>query len=206
MVLVILLAFPASSGLVPLAAFAGGIAAAALVYALAWRRSGIRPLDIILAGVAVNAIGGAVIGLLSLRFSDRLPAAVQWLNGSLAGKGMDTVWSILPDAVAGNLGETVHRTRLLVSAVAVLLAGIAVSAVGVLGFVGLVVPHLARMLGGSDHRVLLPLSAVLGGLLLLASDTLGRTLFAPVEIPAGIVMAFVGAPYFLFLMRRARGR
>lgn len=174
-VLVILLAVPAASGLVPAAAFLGGAAAAALVYALAARRSGMRPLDIILAGVAVNAVAGAIIGVLSLRFSDRLPAAIQWLNGSLAAKGMDTVWTLLPyaavgllaaaacagkanvmrlgDAVAGNLGENVTRTRLL-----------------------------------------FPLSALLGGLLLLVSDTIGRTAFAPVEIPAGIVMAFVGAP------------
>ncbi|AGW40947.1 iron-hydroxamate transporter permease subunit [Leifsonia xyli subsp. cynodontis DSM 46306] len=224
-VLVILLAVPAATGLVPPAAFAGGCVAAGLVYALAWRRSGMRPLDIILAGVAVNAVAGAVIGLLSLRFSDRQPAAIQRLNGSLAAKGMDTVLLLVPyaavglvaalacsgkanilrlgDAVAGNLGENVARTRLILSAVAVFLAAVAVAAVGVLGFLGLVVPHLARLLVGSDHRVLLPLSALLGALLLLVSDTIGRTAFAPVEIPAGIVMAFVGAPYFLFLLRRS---
>lgn len=224
LVLVILLAAPSYQSMIPIAAFGGGVIAAVIVYALAWRREGIKPLNIILAGVAVNALAGAVIAFLSLRYSDRLPAAIQWMNGSLAAKGMNSVWMILPytviglvvsmlcirsanvmrlgDDVARNLGEGVNTTRIVLSLVAVFLAAIAVAAVGIIGFVGLVVPHIARMIVGSNHAVLIPMSIAVGALLVLVSDTLGRTVFSPTEIPAGIVMAAVGAPYFLYLMRR----
>ncbi|MDG3008698.1 iron ABC transporter permease [Rhodococcus sp. D2-41] len=224
LVLVILLAAPSHTSMIPFAAFGGGVVAAALVYALAWRREGIKPLNIILAGVAVNALAGAFIAFLSLRYSDRLPAAIQWMNGSLAAKGMNSVWMILPytvvglvvallcirsanvmrlgDEVARNLGEGVNLTRILLSLVAVFLAAIAVSAVGIIGFVGLVVPHIARMIVGSNHAVLIPMSTAVGALLVLVSDTVGRTAFSPTEIPAGIIMAAIGAPYFLYLMYR----
>ncbi|GEE03498.1 ferrichrome ABC transporter [Gordonia spumicola] len=224
LVLVILLAAPSYHSMIPIAAFGGGTIAAVLVYSLAWRRDGIKPVNIILAGVAVNALAGAFIAFLSLRYSDRLPAAISWMNGSLAAKGMDAVWMMLPYAIVGlfaamlcirsanvmrlgddvarNLGEGVNRTRIVLSVVAVFLAAIAVSAVGVIGFVGLVVPHIARMIVGSNHAVLIPMSTAMGALLILISDTVGRTAFAPVEIPAGIIMAAIGAPYFLFLMRR----
>ncbi|MGB3699176.1 MAG: iron ABC transporter permease [Gordonia sp. (in: high G+C Gram-positive bacteria)] len=224
LVLVILLAAPSYHSMIPIAAFGGGIIAAAVVYTLAWRRDGIKPLSIILAGVAVNALAGAFIAFLSLRYSDRLPAAIQWMNGSLAAKGMDAVWMVLPytvigliaallcvrsanvmrlgDDVARNLGEGVNTTRIILSVVAVFLAAIAVAAVGIIGFVGLVVPHIARMIVGSNHAVLIPMSIAVGALLVLVSDTVGRTAFSPTEIPAGIIMAAIGAPYFLFLMRR----
>ncbi|MFD4183669.1 FecCD family ABC transporter permease [Rhodococcus sp. NPDC058514] len=224
LVLVILLAAPSYHSMIPIAAFVGGVIAAAIVYTLAWRREGIKPLNIILAGVAVNALAGAFIAFLSLRYSDRLPAAIQWMNGSLAAKGMNSVWMILPytiigllvsllcirsanimrlgDDVARNLGEGVNVTRILLSLVAVFLAAIAVAAVGIIGFVGLVVPHIARMIVGSNHAVLIPMSTAVGALLVLLSDTMGRTIFSPTEIPAGIIMAAIGAPYFLYLMRR----
>ncbi|WP_211220616.1 FecCD family ABC transporter permease [Gordonia shandongensis] len=223
LVLVILLAFPSLHSLIPLAAFVGGTVAAGVVYTLAWRKDGIKPISIILAGVAVNALAGAFIAFLSLRYSDRLPAAIQWMNGSMATKGMDSVWMVLPytviglvlallcipsanvmrlgDDVARNLGEGVNRTRILLSVVAVFLAAAAVAAVGIIGFVGLVVPHIARMIVGSNHAVVIPMSTAMGALLVLLSDTLGRTAFST-EIPAGIIMAAIGAPYFLFLMRR----
>lgn len=227
LVLAILLAAPHLTPLVPVVAFAGGALAATVVHLLAWRRDGLRPLDVILAGVAVNALAGGGIGLLSLRYSDRLPAAIQWMNGSVAAKGMGTVWMVLPysvvglvlaalcipaanvlrlgDAVATSLGVRVTRSRVLITAVAVFLAAVAVAAVGVVGFVGLVVPHAARLLVGSNLAALVPMSVLMGALVFLVSDTVGRTAFAPTEIPAGIVMAFVGAPYFLYLMR-ARAR
>ncbi|TQF75206.1 iron ABC transporter permease [Rhodococcus spelaei] len=228
LVLVILLAAPTYHSMIPVAAFVGGVVAATIVYALAWRREGIKPLNIILAGVAVNALAGAFIAFLSLRYSERLPAAIQWMNGSLAAKSMSSVWMILPyiviglvvsmlcvrsanvmrlgDEVARNLGEGVNLTRILLSLVAVFLAAIAVSAVGIIGFVGLVVPHIARMIVGSNHAVLIPMSIAVGALLVLISDTVGRTAFSPTEIPAGIIMAAIGAPYFLYLMRRQGAR
>jgi iron complex transport system permease protein len=223
-VLVIMLAVPEYTQLIPIAAFIGGVIAASIVYALAWRRNGITPITIILSGVAVNALCGGIIGYLTIMYSDRLPAAVQWLNGSLAAKGNSALFMIFPyaivgwilsffairkaniirlgDQVASNLGENTNRIRILLSLLAVFLSAVSVAAIGMIGFVGLVVPHMARLLVGSDYKYLLPMSMVLGALVLLIADTGGRTLFAPLDIPAGILMAVVGAPYFLYLMRR----
>ncbi|WP_291757703.1 FecCD family ABC transporter permease [Lysinibacillus sp. UBA5990] len=223
-VLLILLANPELTHLIPIAAFVGGLIAAAIVYALAWRRTGITPITIILSGVAVNALCGGVIGFLSILYSDRLPSAVQWMNGSLAAKGNASLHMIylyaiigwilsifairkaniirLGDQVATNLGESVTRIRILLSILAVFLAAISVAAVGMISFVGLIVPHMARLLVGSDYKYMLPMSMALGAIVLLVADTGGRTLFAPLDIPAGILMAVIGGPYFLYLMRK----
>ncbi|WP_256759996.1 iron ABC transporter permease [Cohnella sp. WQ 127256] len=223
-VLLIMLAMPEYTQFIPAAAFIGGLIAAFIVYALAWRRSGISPITIILSGVAVNALCGGVIGFLTIMYSDRLPAAVQWLNGSLASKGMNALTMVYPyaivgwilaffairkaniirlgDQVASNLGENVNRIRILLSLLAVFLSAISVAAIGMIGFVGLIVPHMARLLVGSDYKYMMPMSMALGALVLLIADTGGRTLFSPIDIPAGILMAVVGAPYFLYLMRR----
>ncbi|MBD7908595.1 FecCD family ABC transporter permease [Sporosarcina gallistercoris] len=224
-VLVIMLAKPEYTHFMPLAALIGGLLAATIVYALAWRRNGISPISIILAGVAVNALCGGVVGYLSIIYSDRLPSAVQWMNGSLAAKGNSVVTMILPyaivgwilsffairkanvirmgDQVAANLGESVNRIRILLSILAVFLAAISVAAIGMIGFVGLIVPHMARFLVGSNYKYMMPMSMALGALVLLVADTGGRTLFSPLEIPAGILMAVIGGPYFLYLMRRS---
>lgn len=223
-VLLIMLVFPAMGNWIPLAAMVGGTVAVAIVYVLAWKNSGISPVRIILAGVAVNAIFGGVTGLLSILYSDRLPAALQWMNGSIGGKGMADVAMLIPYSIIGwilallcirsanilslgekvavNLGENTTKIRIMLSLVAVYLAAISVSVVGLLGFVGLVVPHMARLIVGTNHRLLMPMSMVLGALILVLADTVGRTLFAPLDIPAGIVMAMVGGPYFLYLMRK----
>ena len=108
----------------------------------------------------------------------------------------------LGDDIARGLGLNVEVSRIAMTAVAALLAASAVSVVGLLGFVGLIVPHAARLLVGSDYRYLLPASAILGVAVVTLSDTLARTAFAPIEIPVGIIMAFVGAPFFLYLLRR----
>lgn len=224
--LIIMLAAPEYIDLIPLAALIGGLFAATIVYALAWRQNGISPIMIILSGVAVNALAGGVMGYLSIMYSDRLPSAVQWMNGSLAAKGNHALYMVLPyaiigwiasvfavrkanvirmgDQVATNLGENVSRIRVLLSILAVFLAAISVAAIGMIGFIGLIVPHMARLLVGSDYKFLLPMSMVLGALVLLVADTGGRTLFAPLEIPAGILMSVIGGPYFLYLMRRRR--
>lgn len=223
-VLVIMLILPQYTNLIPVAAFVGGIFAAIIVYALAWKKSGISPITIILSGVAVNALCGGLVGFMSILYSDRLPSAIQWMNGSLAAKGSNALFMILPyalvgwvlsifairkaniirlgDQVAANLGDNVHRTRIWLSLLAVFLAAISVAAVGMIGFVGLIVPHMARLIVGSDYKVLLPMSTALGALVLLVADTGGRTLFAPLDIPAGILMAVIGGPYFLYLMRK----
>ncbi|WP_442600793.1 FecCD family ABC transporter permease [Paenibacillus sp. KN14-4R] len=223
-VLFILLAAPAYTSFIPIAAIVGGSVAAIMVYALAWKNRGITPVRVILSGIAVNSVVGGIVGLLSLLYSDKLPGALQWLNGSMSGKGMGDVSVMLPYSIIGwiaaifcirqanilrlgeqaalNLGENINRIRIILSFIAVYLAAVSVSTVGMIGFVGLVVPHMARMFVGSDYKQLLPMSIGLGALVLLVADTIGRTFFAPLDIPAGIVMAVAGGPYFLYLMRK----
>lgn len=222
-VLFILLIFPEFGEWIPLAAVVGGLIAVTLVYALAWKKNGISPVRIILSGVAVNAVFGGITGLLSILYSDRLPSALQWMNGSLSAKGMGDVSILFPYSIIGwiaalfcirsanilslgenvavNLGENTNRIRIVLSLVAVYLAAVSVSIIGMLGFVGLIVPHMSRLIVGSNYRLLMPMSMVLGAVILLVADTIGRSLFSPLDIPAGIVMAMVGGPYFLYLMR-----
>ena len=208
----------------PLSAFAGGIAAALLVYRLAWR-GGVSPMHLVLVGVAVTQLFAAGIDYLASAQSDRVAQAVIWLRGSLWGRNWDHLILALPlvlllpaslllaqrlnllalgDAAAQALGVSVKSTRRQVLLLAVLLASGAVAVAGTVAFIGLLAPHLARLLVGADHRRLLPLSALLGGFLLLVADTLGRGLLSPLEVPAGIMTALLGAPYFLYLLSRDR--
>ena len=220
---IILILFPQMEYLVTPAAFAGAMGAACLVYLLAWK-GGIRPVRIILAGVAVSAFLGAGISALMVFYSDRVHGALMWMVGGLSARSWPHLGIIAPyslaggllalvytqklnvlslgDDVARSLGLNVEVTRLTATAIAALLAASAVSVAGLIGFVGLVVPHAARLLVGSDYRYLLPASALLGIATVILCDTLARTMFAPVELPVGILMAAFGAPFFLYLLRR----
>lgn len=221
--IIVMLLFPEHSALITPAAFLGAMGAAMLIYILAWK-NGIQPIRIILAGVAVSAFLGAGISALMILYSDRVHSALMWMVGGLSARSWPHVAILWPytlvggilallsarqlnilqlgDEMAKSLGLRVELTRLLLTAVAALLAASAVSVVGLLGFVGLIVPHMARLIVGSDHRVLLPASAILGAAVLMYSDTVARVAFAPVELPVGILMAALGAPFFLFLLRR----
>lgn len=221
--IIVMLLFPEHSALITPAAFLGAMGAAMLIYILAWK-NGIQPIRIILAGVAVSAFLGAGISALMILYSDRVHSALMWMVGGLSARSWPHVAMLCPytlvggilallsarqlnilqlgDEMAKSLGLRVELTRLLLTAVAALLAASAVSVVGLLGFVGLIVPHMARLIVGSDHRVLLPASAILGAAVLMYSDTVARVAFAPVELPVGILMAALGAPFFLFLLRR----
>lgn len=221
--IIVMLLFPEHSVLITPAAFLGAMGAAMLIYILAWK-NGIQPIRIILAGVAVSAFLGAGISALMILYSDRVHSALMWMVGGLSARSWPHVAMLWPytlvggilallsarqlnilqlgDEMAKSLGLRVELTRLLLTAVAALLAASAVSVVGLLGFVGLIVPHMARLIVGSDHRVLLPASAILGAAVLMYSDTVARVAFAPVELPVGILMAALGAPFFLFLLRR----
>ena len=216
--IIILLLMPQLSGALPLFAFVGGAIACALVFIMAWK-NGLRPERIVLAGVAINTILGGFISLLSTLFSDRIQSAILWLNGSLATKTWSHVdmlflYSLiglglslflirsanvlqLGDESAKNLGFNVSRTRLVISAVAVFLAAISTAVVGIISFIGLIVPHIARLLMGSDHKYTIPFSMVLGAIVLLIADTLART-----EIPVGVITSIVGGPFFLYLLRK----
>ncbi|BEU87931.1 iron ABC transporter permease [Selenomonas sp. TAMA-11512] len=221
--ILMILVFPAYAYLVTPAAFVGAMGAAIAIYILAWK-NGIRPIRIILAGVAVSAFLGAGISGLLIFYSDRVQGALLFMVGGLSGRSWGQLSMILPYAIGGGalaflaartlnilqlgddiakgLGTSVERSRIFLTAVAALLAASSVSVVGLLGFVGLIVPHGARLLIGSDYRYLLPASAILGACVLIFSDTLARILFAPVELPVGILMAVFGAPFFLYLLRR----
>jgi len=219
--IIILLLMPQLSGALPLFAFVGGAIACALVFIMAWK-NGLRPERIVLAGVAINTILGGFISLLSTLFSDRIQSAILWLNGSLATKTWSHVdmlflYSLiglglslflirsanvlqLGDESAKNLGFNVSRTRLVISAVAVFLAAISTAVVGIISFIGLIVPHIARLLMGSDHKYTIPFSMVLGAIVLLIADTLARTIGGSIEIPVGVITSIVGGPFFLYLL------
>ncbi|MDI6871776.1 MAG: iron ABC transporter permease [Bacillota bacterium] len=212
---------------IPAAAFAGALLGAAIVYTLAWR-GGIAPMRMILAGVAVSSLFSAGTSALLVTHSDNVQAAMTWLIGGLAGRGWShwqRLWPyivtgvavslasarkvnllLLGDDLAAGLGVRVERVRLLLIALAAVMAGAAVSVAGLIGFIGLIVPHLTRLLLGSDYRFLLPTSAVLGGALLIAADTAARIVADPVELPVGILTAAMGAPFFLYLLRRRSTR
>lgn len=219
----VLLMLPDESWLVTPVAFLGAMAAAVCIYILAWK-NGIRPVRIILAGVAVSAFLGAGISALMIFYSDRVHSALMWMVGGLSARSwphVEMMWPYtflgvilaligarsinilqLGDDIAKGLGLRVELTRILLTAVAALLAASAVSVVGLLGFVGLIVPHAARLMVGTDYRFLLPASAILGAAVVTISDTIARVAFSPVELPVGILMAVFGAPFFLFLLRR----
>lgn len=194
------------------------------VYSLAWK-NGIRPTRIILAGVAVSAFLGSGISALLVFYSDKVQGALLWMVGGLSARSWPQVEALFPytvlglifalagckaltilslgDETARGLGVPVEKVRFSMTAVAALLAAGAVSIAGLIGFVGLVVPHIVRLIVGTDYKYVIPGSAILGAGVLVFCDTLGRILFSPVEIPAGIIMAFLGAPFFLYLLRRS---
>ncbi|MFF0111687.1 FecCD family ABC transporter permease [Streptomyces prasinus] len=212
---------------VPVLAFVAGLVTVLLVYVMS--RSGGRTevVTLILTGIAVNAFAGALIGLF-LFFADT--AAVNqitfWQLGSLSQATWPKVLAVLPCAVLGlavaplyarrldllalgerparHLGVDVERLRIVLVLVIALLTAAAVSVSGVVGFVGLVVPHLLRMAAGPGHRFLLPGSALLGALVLLAADLTARTVAEPAELPLGVLTALIGSPFFFWLLRRTR--
>lgn len=223
----VMILWPGLTALVPAMAFAGALVAAAIVFLLSWDR-GVQPLRLILAGVALAAFFGGGMSALMVFHSDKVQGVVNWMAGGFQGRSWDHVSMILPysiigivgavlsyrylnalqlgDDVAKGLGIRVEWARFLLVVLAALLAASAVSVAGLLGFVGLIVPHITRMLVGSDFEYLLPCAAVLGATLVVAADTVARTLFSPVEVPVGIFMAFLGAPFFIYLLRKGMRR
>lgn len=221
---IMLIFMPEASIFLTPVAFVGAMLSAAAVYALAWK-NGIRPTRIILAGVAVSAFLGSGISALLVFYSDKVQGALLWMVGGLSARSWPQVETLFPytilglvlalagckaltilslgDETARGLGVPVERVRFSMTAVAALLAAGAVSVAGLIGFVGLVVPHIVRLIIGTDYKYVIPGSAILGAGVLVFCDTLGRVAFSPIEIPAGIIMAFLGAPFFLYLLRRS---
>lgn len=223
-ILLMVVFFPASPSwaFVP-AAFAGGLGAAILAYTAA-KQVGVTPLRLALAGVAVASFISAGSRTITILWEDKAQAALFSLAGSVAGKNWEHVTQIAPlmgigllaavaastklnvlalgEDVARSLGAQTERDSMLVTALGVLLAAISVSVVGPLGFVGLLIPHAARHLVGADHRWSLPLSALLGAAFLVIADVAARLVDRPAETPVGVLVAFAGAPFFVFLARQ----
>ena len=221
---VILVAGAGNIGMVPIAAYVGGLGAVLAAY-LAARRSGGVPLTtLILAGVAVSSLASALTAFLMIRSDPDLRPVLSWLLGGFASAQWMHVGLMIPyflpcaalifaysrvmnvmqldEEHARQLGVNVGRTKALLIAVASLATAAAVSFSGLIGFVGLIAPHVARMLWGVDYRSLLPLSMLLGAGFLILADMAARTAVSPAELPVGIVTAFCGAPFFLYLLRR----
>lgn len=218
----------AGAFLLPVAAFAGAAVAGGIVALTAASRWGLSAGRLVLSGVAIGQLLGAVMSFLLIRSgdADANQQVIFWLLGSLAGSQWRLVLVIAPlilvtiaaavgasgaldvlglgDAQAAAAGLHPGRTRLLVFALAALLTGAAVAVSGTIGFVGLIVPHIARLLVGGLHRRILPVSALLGALLLVLADLAARTVLAPTELPVGIFTAAVGVPVLIVLMRRSR--
>lgn len=215
--------------LIPIAAFLGGGGATTLIYLLARPGRSEGTATLLLVGIAIGAACSAAVGFLTYIASEsELQSLVFWQMGSLAQASWSDVAAVAPVFVIGllalwrlatpldmlalgerqarHIGLDVARTRLLLVVFSALLVGAAVAFAGSIGFVGLVVPHLVRMLAGPGHRWLLPLSGVTGALLIVVADTAARTLDPPSEIPLGLFSAALGAPFFLWLVLRKRGR
>lgn len=213
------------SGLVPVGAFAGAVTASVLVYALTWRR-GITGTRLVLVGIGVNAVLAAMTTFLMVRFPvERIAPAVLWQTGTLYGRTWQHVtWIVaglavllptagllmsrlrvlqLGDDVATALGTRVEWSRAGVLVAASGLAAFAVAVAGPVGFVALMVPHMARMLLGPLTGGVLVASALIGAVLVLASDLVAQHLFSPVSLPVGVVTAAIGGPYFLYLLYRS---
>lgn len=221
--MVIMIILPEITNLVPIAAFAGAMVAVAIVFALSWQR-GVQPLRMILAGVAVAAFFGGAQTALMVFYSDRIQSTINWMAGGFQGASWSHVSMILPYTLLGlaavffisrglnalqlgedtarSIGLPVEKIRFVLLILAALLAASAVSVAGMLGFVGLVIPHMVRLVTGSDFDYLLPCSAIWGAAFVSMTDSAARLALAPVEVPVGVFMSFFGAPFFLYLLKK----
>ena len=209
----------------PLVAFLGGVVAFFLVYFLSWK-GGLSPLRIILTGVAVDAFFTGLSSAFNSMSGGNMSGVASIVEANITQKTWDDVTTMVPYVVAGlflaclfirecnlmsledktvrSLGMNVNATRIVISLIAVLLASISTAIAGAVSFLGLIVPHIGRILVGSDHRALIPFSALAGACFFLLADTIGRTIAAPYEISAAIIMSVVGGPFFIILLRRSR--
>ncbi len=208
--------------LLPIAAFMGAMAIAFLIYSIA-RLKGHAPMQLILMGIGFSAIATAFTTLIvTLGNITDVSQALVWMTGSVYGRSWEHLWSLLPwlgiflpltwflatdlnafalgDDIARGLGNPLEKRRLLLWVASVALAAAAVAAAGAVAFVGFIAPHIARQFVGPGHVGLIPTAALFGGLMVVLADLLGRSLFAPIELPCGVITAVIGAPYFLYLL------
>nr|WP_306220265.1 iron ABC transporter permease [Cohnella sp. WQ 127256] len=223
-VITLIPSFPVSR--LPVVAFGGALIAAALIYVLSWRK-GSSTVRMLLVGIAISAMAGALITyLLTIGNIFQVTQASIWMAGSLYGRSWSHFWPLLPwlvllfpllllfarqlnlfqlgDESAKGLGIRLETIRLLLILISVGLAGSAVSMAGTIAFVGLLAPHMAFHLVGNPSIKRLPVAALIGGLIVMSADLLGRIVFSPFEIPAGLITALIGAPYMVYLLLRRR--
>jgi iron complex transport system permease protein len=212
--------------LIPIFAFIGAVVAVSVVYSIARVGKTLPMTTLILAGVAIGSLLMSVTSYLTMISADKVHSILSWLMGNFSNSSWDQLRLVSPYVAIGlvvififarplnvmqldeeqaqQLGINVERTKIILLAAATLITAVAVCFVGTIGFVGIIVPHIVRLIWGPDHRLLLPLSAISGAILLILADTASRTLMAPTEIPVGVITAFIGAPFFLFLLRRTK--
>ncbi len=212
--------------LIPILAFLGALVSVSVVYLIARVGKTLPVTTLILAGVAVGSFFVSIISYITITSADKMPGILSWLMGKFSLANWEQVGLIAPYLVVGlavififaralnvmqldeeqaeQLGINVERTKLILIAASTLITAAAVCFVGTIGFVGIIIPHAVRLIWGPDHRTLLPLSALSGAILLILADTASRTLISPTEIPVGVITAFLGAPFFLFLLRRKK--
>ncbi|MEO1519981.1 MAG: iron ABC transporter permease [Cyanobacteria bacterium J06633_2] len=212
--------------LLPLAAFVGGFTVFTLIYLFAWN-GGSSPIRLVLIGIGFSLMTAAITNILTTFGNiNSVSQALVWLTGSVYGRSWDEVKALLPwllvcapialimardlnilnlgDEIARGAGTSLEWRRGILLGSSVALAGASVATAGTIGFVGFIAPHIARRLVGPSHEGLLLTSALTGGLLVTVADLIGRSLFAPIELPCGLITSVIGAPYFLYLMIRQR--
>jgi len=214
-------------GAVPLFAFIGGIGAVSVVYLVGRVGKTMPTTTLILAGVALGSFLASITSYLMTIAGEQLQGLVFWLLGGLYVAKWSEVWVVLPAVLAGfiimwiharplnvmqldeeqaqQLGINVGRVKLILLGAATLTTSAAICFTGLIGFVGIIVPHAVRLIWGPDHRFLLPLSMLVGAIFLILADTLARTIVSPAGIPVGVITAFCGAPFFLYLLRKRKG-
>lgn len=221
--------FPSvSAGVLPLAAFIGAAIASGLIYILVWDK-GTHPVRLILVGVGIAAIANAFTNLLvAFGDIDEVSQALVWLAGSVYGRGWEQVnvlslWLLvliplsltgalalnalaLGEETAKGLGTRIEWQRSFLLLIGAAFSGTAVAMAGTIGFVGLIAPHIARQLVGNSHQGLIPVAGLTGAAIVILADFLGRILFAPVELPCGIITSVIGVPYFVYLLVRNRSK
>jgi iron complex transport system permease protein len=213
-------------GSIPLLAFVGAVSAAAMVYSIAKVGKTLPMTTLILAGVAIGAFLAAITSYLMIASGDRLHGIISWLLGSFALTSWWQVAMVTPYILVGTviiwlyarplnvmqldeeqaqqLGINVEQVKLILLGVATLITAAAVCFCGIIGFVGIIIPHAMRLIWGPDHRFLLPLATLAGAIFLILADTAARTMLAPTEVPIGVITAFLGAPFFLYLLRQKK--
>jgi iron complex transport system permease protein len=213
-------------GIIPMLAFGGALASVAIVYRLARVGKTLPVTTLILAGVALAALWGSIVSYLTITSGERIHGIMFWLMGSFSLSEWSQISVVLPYVVVGiviillyarslnvmqlddeqaqQLGINVEKVKLILLAAATLITAAAVSFVGTIGFVGIIIPHVVRLIWGPDHRFLLPLSILTGAVFLALTDVAARTALAPMEIPVGVITAVCGVPFFLYLLRRKK--